>query len=433
MALIFGFLLLITLIVVGVPIVYAFGAVIIWLVIALGYEPSFLIPTAYNSLNGVVLLAIPLFVMAGGVMAKGEIGEALVGVVENFVGRVRGALNIVQTVTCAVFGSISGSGAATLSAIGSIMAPKMRARGYNMGVAAAVLAAAAPIGMLIPPSSIQILFAWSAQLSVLAAFLSTLIPGLILTVLISIVGWTMSRRDQNIVLSAPVTKREWLLNTRKSTLFATPALVMPVIILGGIYFGVMTPTEAAAVSVVYAIPVGMFFYRKLTLKGLKETLVETANTTGVIMVMLAVIMVLSRILVMENVPDKILDVLLLVSENKYVILLMINVFLIVIGMLMDDVSGTLLCAPILVPIGLELGVSPYHMAAILGVNLGMGNVTPPTAPFLYLGARIFNTPVKGMLRPMLCILVFAYLPTLLLTTFVPELALWLPGTLLGIK
>lgn len=168
------------------------------------------------------------------------------------------------------------------------------------------------------------------------------------------------------------------------------------------------------------------------MRELGRTFKESAVTTGVIMVMLGTIMVVSRILVMNNVPSMILDALLTVTgNNKYLVLLMINIFMVIIGMLMDDVSGTLLVAPILLPIGMELGVNPYQMAAILGVNLGMGNVTPPTAPFLYLGGRICKVDTKSMMKPMLTIIAFCYVPTLILTTYIPEFSLWLPRLIMG--
>ena len=217
---------------------------------------------------------------------------------------------------------------------------------------------------------------------------------------------------------------------RKRTFSAAPALVMPIIILGGIYGGYMTPSEAAAISVIYALPVSIWVYKGVKIKGLKQVFVETATTTGVIMVMLSTIMVMSRILIMENLPGKVLELLLAISDNKYVILVMINIFLVIIGMIMDDVSGTLLCTPILIPIAISLGVSPYHMAAILGVNLGMGNITPPTAPFLYLGGRICKVNTKDMLKHCVIIILFAYLPTLILTTYVPQMALWLPNLIM---
>jgi C4-dicarboxylate transporter DctM subunit len=202
----------------------------------------------------------------------------LVNFIESFVGRIRGALCIVSAVACAVFGSICGSGAATLSCIGSIMAPKMRERNYPMGVCAAVLCCAAPVGMLIPPSSIQILFAWAGNLSVLACFLSTVIPGIILTTLIAIVSWVMCRNNKEIIVTEKVSKKEWLSKTKKSTIHAVPALVMPFIVLGGIYGGLMTATEAAGVAVVYALIAGLCIYRAIKVMELKGVFLDTAAT-----------------------------------------------------------------------------------------------------------------------------------------------------------
>lgn len=427
-----GFLILLFLIVLGVPVVFSFGAVVIWFAVFKGLNGQLVFSSMFSNLDSIILLAIPLFILVGGIMERGNIGSILVGFIENFTGRVRGSLCIVAAVSCAVFGSICGSGAATLSCIGSIMTPKMRERHYPMGVCAAVLCCAAPIGMLIPPSSIQILFAWTGNLSVLACFLATVVPGLILTALISVVGWVMCRNNKEIIINEQVSKQQWLSNTTKSTIRAIPALFMPFIVLGGIYGGFMTATEAAGVSCVYAMLASLFIYRSVKVRDFKNVFLSTASTTGVIMVMLAVIMVLSRILVQENVPNSILSALMSISDNKYVILMIINIFLVIIGMIMDDVSGTLLCAPILIPIAIGLGVSPYHMAAILGVNLGMGNITPPTAPFLYLCSRICNVNTKSVLVPSLLIILFAYIPTLIITTYFPQVSLWLPSLLLDI-
>lgn len=432
MELIIAFIILVATIIIGVPVIYAFGLTSVWLVYSLGFDASFVFTTMYSKMNGVVLLAIPLFIILGGVMEKGGVGSALVEMVEAFIGRLKGALCFVASVACAVFGAICGSGAATLSCIGSILAPKMRDRKYPMGVAAAVLACSAPIGMLIPPSSIQILIAWAGNLSVLRCFLATIIPGIILTILIGIVGLVLCKKSPDIVVIEKLPLNQQMSRAGKKTLSAIPALIMPLIVLGGIYGGIMTPTEAAGVAIVYAIPVSIYIYKGIKWRDLGKTFRESAVTTGVIMVMLGVIMVVSRILVMNNVPSLILDGLMSVTNNnKYLVLLMINIFLVIIGMLMDDVSGTLLTAPILLPIGMAMGISPYHMAAIMGVNLGMGNVTPPTAPFLYLGARICKVDTKEMIKPMLLIIVFAYLPTLLLTTYIPDMSLFLPNLLMG--
>lgn len=428
-AVIFSIVLLVICLVIGMPIPFSFGATFIWLAYALDYQTDFLLSAGYNQINSVVLLAIPLFILAGGIMEKSNIGSALVGVVESFTGRIKSALGMIAVVASGIFGSISGSASATLSCIGSIMEPRMTSAGYDKGYTAALLAAACPLGLLIPPSSAQILYAWSSNTSVLACFLATIGPGVVLIILLSTVNAILVKK-MPLIIPKKLEHKEKLKRTKKNLKFGFPALLMPFIILGGIYGGIMTPTEAAAVSVFYAIPVGIFFYKGLTLRNLRETIVNTSTTTGVVMVMFFMVMILSRLLVMEDVPQQIADGLLSLTDNKYLILLLVNLFMIIIGMIMDDVSGILLCTPILLPIVTALGIHPVHFAAILGVNLGMGNVTPPTAPMLYLSGRICNANINKMLTPIMFFIIFAYIPTLLLTTFMPALSLTLPKLIL---
>ena len=208
---------------------------------------------------------------------------------------------------------------------------------------------------------------------------------------------------------------------------------MPVIILGGIYGGIMTTTEAAAVAAIYAIPVAIWVYKGIKVRELKDVLLDGARTTGIIMVMCVMTMALGQILTMEQLPTTLLEILTSVSENKYVIMLMINVFLVLIGMIMDDTCATMLCAPLLIPVGTAIGIDPYHMCAILVVNLGMGNVTPPTAPFLYMSAGMAKVNAAKVMKPVLKIIGFAYIPVLAIITLFPELSTWLPELILGSK
>lgn len=408
----------------GMPIPFSFGASFLWLTYSMDFNPNTLLASGYTQINSVVLLAIPLFVLAGKIMEKGQIGDALIGLVERFVGWAKSGLGAAAVVVSAVFGSISGSASATLSCIGSLMYPRMLKAGYPKGYTAALLAAACPLGLLIPPSSAQILYAWSSGTSVLACFTATIIPGLILVFFLCVVNAVMCRK-----LDLHQYEKEegsWLVNTGKATIHAIPALLMPVIILGGIYGGIMTATEAAAISVAYAIPVGFLVYKGLKGKGFVQALEESASTTGVIMVMFFMVMIFSKLLTMLNVPSQIAHSLLSLTDNHYLILLMINLFMIIIGMIMDDTSGMLLCTPILLPIVTSIGIHPVHFAAIIGVNLGMGNITPPTAPMLYLSGRVVGAKINTMLKPILIFIIFAWIPTLLLTTYVPAVATFLP-------
>jgi tripartite ATP-independent transporter DctM subunit len=396
-----------------------------------GYSPTMVLPYGFSQMNSIVLLAICLFIVAGGIMEKGRIGEKLIDFVEVFVGRIKGGLGVVATVSCAVFGSITGSGCATLSCIGSIMFPRLKESGYPRGHSAALLANSAVLGMLIPPSSIMILYSWIGGQSVLASFLATVVPGIILTTLLSIVNIFLLRKNTTMIIMPPQPVSETIKQAGSKGKIALPALLMPVIVLGGIYGGIMTPTEAAAVACLYAVPVGFFIYKGLTWRSFLETLKDSAVTTGVIMVMLYAVMMLSRLYIMEDLPGKMLVLLQSVSTNRYVILFMINIFLIIMGMLMDDISSVMLTTPILLPIILELGFSPIHYAAIVGVNTGLGNITPPTAPMLYLSGRIGESPINETLMPTLWMILFAWLPTLAITTYYPGLSMWLPRLILG--
>jgi tripartite ATP-independent transporter DctM subunit len=348
-------------------------------------------------------------------------------------GRVKGGLGVVMVVACGLFGSISGSGAATLTCIGSVMLPRMYEAGYPKGHSAALISNACVLGLLIPPSVNMILYAWVGSQSVLASFLSTVIPGIILITLLSIVNLVLLRNNKDIVVTENYSPGTTVRLLGKRAVSAIPALMIPVIILGGIYGGVMTPTEAAAVSVLYALPVGFFIYRGLSVQRVYATLKNSVTVSGVIMIMLFSVMILSRLYIMEDVPQKILNLLSAISDNPLVVLMMVNVIMIIFGMIMDDTSAILLATPLLLPVVNAMGMDGIQFAAVMGVNLGMGLVTPPCAPFLYLGARVAKAPVNEMLKPTMCFLAFAWLPTLLLTTYMPGLSKFLPRVLLGMS
>lgn len=423
------FLLLCLLLVIGVSVPMAFGAVLMLIAVFGGHDVSGFLPTGHWKLNTVILLAIPLFILAGSIMERGKIAAPLVDLLQLLVGRVRGGLSAAAIVACAVFGSISGSAAATLTCIGSIMMPHLRRANYPEGTSAALIVAACPLGLLIPPSASQILYAWVTQQSVLKCFLSTVVPGLIFVVLLCIVNFFLVRGVPDLRLAERPQRFRRELGVRSWRAF--PALVMPAFILGGIYGGVMTPTEAAGAAVIYAIPVGFFVYKGLDRRNFWQGIREASVTIGVVMVMVFMVLIVSRFLIFEDIPGLAKSLVYSVSENPVIILLMVNLVMILIGMVMDDISGLLLSAPLLLPIVTSVGMDPIHFAAVLGVNLGMANITPPTAPLLYLGARVTGAPVNLMMKPVLIMIFFAWLPTLMITTFAPSVALWLPGLFFG--
>jgi tripartite ATP-independent transporter DctM subunit len=420
--------ILVVLLLFGVPIPFAFFASTLFIVFFGGEDHSSLMRYGYTKTGSIILCAIPMFILAGSLMEKSGIAESLVRLVNMFVGRVKGGLGTVMVVSCAFFGAISGSGMATLSCIGSVLLPRMNAAGYPRGISAALISSASLLGLLIPPSINMIIFAFVSGQSVLACFVSTIIPGIVLVISLSLTNRFLLRKTEGIILEEKLAKSKYFKTLKTRTVRAIPALVAPFIILGGIYGGLMTPTEAAAVSVIYSIPVGWFIYKGLNWKTLKESLIQSGTTAGVIMIMLFSVTVLSNLYVRENVPEMILNAMTSMTSNPIVLLIIVNVFLIIIGMIMDDVSALLLTTPMLLPIvtSAAMGVDPVHFAAIMAVNLGLGCVTPPCAPFLYLGSRVNNTPVNEMLGPTMVFIAFAWIPTLIITTYIPETALFLP-------
>ena len=418
--------ILIGLLIIGVPVPFCFMAAVLFMIAVHGYSFEFLLPISFYGLNSLPLLAVPFFIMAGGLMSSSGIAERLVNIASALVGRIKGGLGGVTVVACAIFGAVAGTCSAAVAAIGAIMIPRMEEEGFPRGHSTALVACASVLGQLIPPSVPMILFGWVTRTSIAACFLATIGPGILLVVIYSFLNYMMCRRIPTIKVPPPGSLKKQVGELGRATYHGLFAIVAPVMILGGIYGGYTTPTESATVAVLYTIPVGFLIYRRMTVRDLGRTLFSTATTTGVVILMLFFVMMLGRIYTMENVPQRLIGMMLGISENKYAVLLMVNVFLILIGMLMDDFSGTLLAAPLLFPLMKHIGIHPLHFAAIMGTNLGLGNVTPPCAPILYLAGRIGNVRFDEMIKPALIFMFVGCLPMVLITTYWPDLSLFLP-------
>lgn len=430
-------LILLFCLVIGVPVPLSFMASCAWLIFfggpdGMGYSPTQLLPYGFAQINSVSLMAVAMFIMAGGIMERGKIGEKLIDLVDVFVGHIRGGLGIVGVISCAVFGSISGAACATLSCIGSIMFPRFKEAGYPRGHAAALMANASLLGLLIPPNSTLIIFAWISGQSVLACFLSTVTAGVLTITLLSLVNMWLLRNDKNVVVRTDRTKEIRAKLFRERGRLAIPALFLPIIVLGGIYGGIMTTTEASAIAVLYATLLGIFVYKGLGLKSSIGIIVESGVTTGVILLMLYSVSMLSRLYILEDLPGRILALMRSVSDNRWVIMGMINIFLVVMGMLMDDISVVVLTTPILMPIITELGFSPIHYAAVIGVNTGLGCITPPAAPVLYLGSRLGGAPINEMMKPTLWFIALCWIPVLIVVAYFPRFVLFLPHFIMGV-
>ena len=424
-------LVVVILILVEIPVAFAFGIGAVMFAYTTGNNISFLIPHGFKTASGFALLALPLFIFAGLLMAEGGISERLLNFVNSIVGRIKGGLGAVTVLTCALFGAISGSSSAAIAAVGQIMIPRMIREGYPEGHATALVACSSVLALLIPPSIPMIVFSITGGLSVGAAFLSTIIPGILLTIIYCLLNMWFLRNDTQIKVDKPLPFKQAAKGVVDSGYHAAFALLMPLIILGAIYSGIATPTEAAAIAVIYAIPVGMFIYKGMSLRSLGSVTVRAVTMTGSIMAVLFFLFIMSRAMILEQVPRDLATALLQISENKYVLLLMINLLLLLIGMIVDDISGSVLAAIIFLPIINELGIDPIHFAAVVGVNLGLGNVSPPCAPMLYMAGGVSKLSLDRYITPTLKFLCFGHLPMVFLVTFVPELSLFLPKLLMG--
>ncbi|KIC07688.1 C4-dicarboxylate ABC transporter permease [Leisingera sp. ANG-M1] len=424
--------IIIVLLLAEMPIAFAFGIGALVFGVATGSNISFLIPFAYQTTLSFALLALPLFVLAGTLMAEGGISDRLLNFVNAFVGRLKGGLGAVTVITCALFGAISGSSSAAIAAIGQIMIPRMVKEGYPVGHATALVACSSVLALMIPPSIPMIVFAVTGGLSVGAAFLSTVIPGVLLALVYVGLNFWFLRNNDNIKVEDAIPMAQAVRNIGTSGISAFWALLMPLLILGVIYTGIATPTEAAAIALVYAVVVGLFIYRGLTFRSIPKAVVRAAITTSSIIAVLFFLFVMSRAMILQQVPKEVAGALISITDNKVLILLMINLILLLIGMIVDDVSGSVLAAIVLLPVATEIGVHPIHFAAIVGTNLGLGNVSPPCAPMLYMAAGVSKLTLDKYVGITLKFLLLGHLPMVLVVTFIPDLSLALPRWIMGI-
>jgi len=424
-------ILLVFLLMLSIPLPYCFGGALMFMAIFGDISMKSLMLWGFNQMISPILLASPLFILAGTLMGGTGIATNLLDFADIFVGRVKGGIGVVAVTTCAIIGAISGSGFTGVAATGPILIPRMVEQGYPRGYSTALVTVSSVLGLLIPPSVIMIFYGWVTDTSILACFLSTVGPGIAIVVSFSIINMVWARKFPDLILEEKMAKGERMKRSLKRTWIAIPALAMPFIILGGIYGGVFTPTEAAAVAAVISIPIGLWIYKELKVDNFKEMVSDSATSVGAIMTMIIFTLMLSQTYVLLRVPQAIIELLFNITQNKTILLIIINIFLFLVGMIVNDVTGMILVAPLLLPLVLQLGISPVHFAAIMGVNLAMGGVTPPYASVLYLGMRIGKCEFHEILKPTMVFLILGYVPIVFLTTFWPALSLYLP-TLMGL-
>ncbi len=418
-------LVVVGLMLVGVPVVFSFAAMTMVLSFMYDIDISSLMTTGFWSVNSVILIALPLFIMTGYLMQAGGMAAKLVTFVEAIVGRSRIGMGSSMVVACGIFGAISGTASAAVASIGTIMIGPMEKFGYRRQYTTALLSISSLLGLLIPPSITMILFAVVTRQSVAACFLSTVGPGILLIVILCILnGLQMSKVQEGAIEKMSFATR--VREIQKTGWEALPALMLPIIILGGIYGGFFTPTEAAAIAVVYAIPVGLFVYKKLTLKSIGQCLINAATTTGIILIILVFSFVASRIFTFERIPQELTELLMDTFKNKYLILILVNIFLILLGMIMDDVSVVAIISPLLLPVMESIGITGVQFAAIVGTSVVIGCNSPPMAPILFMACRIGEVGMSQVIRPALFFMLAGALPVMLITSFWPSLSLFFP-------
>ncbi len=416
---------LLVLVVLSVPIAYALAAMALVMAFTIAPErmPTAILLKTSDGVDEFALLAIPFFVFAGALMAEGGMAWRLVAFAQIFVGWLRGGLAMVNILASMFFGGISGSAVADTSSIGSILIPMMKKEGYSDAFSVNVTIASSTQGIIIPPSHNAIIYSWAAggTVSVAALFMAGVIPGIMVGISLMILSYIISRK-KGYPKGRLIPFREALRITWEAIL----GLVTIVIIVGGVIWGFYTPTEAAAVAAVWAFFVTMFIYRDLKWKQLPTLLHSTVKTVCMVMIVIGFAGGFGYLMTLMQVPAKVSSALLSVSDNKYVILALINVMLLVFGTFMDMAPLILICAPILLPVIKALGVSDIQFGIIMMLNLGIGLLTPPVGTVLFVGCAIGKISIEKAARE-LWPFWLSMLIVLLLCTYVPAFSLWIPS------
>ncbi|MBP9028070.1 MAG: TRAP transporter large permease [Aminivibrio sp.] len=406
---------------IGVPIAVALGLTCIFSVLVTGaFGVEVLIQKTFNAGNSFALMAIPFFILAGNIMAAGGVSRRLVNLAGALFGRMNGGLALVATLASTFFGAVSGSAPATTAAIGGVMLAPMVEKGYNKNFAGAVVAASGTIGLIIPPSLTMVLYGVSTGVSIGELFIAGVIPGIIICIVLMAVEYVISvkRGYKGDEAASFRTISKYF----REAIFA---LFMPVIILGGIYAGIFTPTESAAVAVVYGLVVGLFIYRELTWKQVAQLTLKSAKSTALVMYLMVTAEVLTYVLVSEQIPQTIAASILNISTNAVVVQLIMVFILLVVGTFLNNSAAMVLLAPIFYPIIMSLGVDPLFFGIIMVIALAIGHNTPPVGLCLFIACDIGNLKLEYLVKE-IAPLVAALIVTVVVLNFFPDVILFLP-------
>ncbi|MBU1364698.1 MAG: TRAP transporter large permease subunit [Gammaproteobacteria bacterium] len=419
---IFG--LLLTLMVVGMPVGVALGLTVLGFMFAFTETPIASIALKmFTGIEKFEIMAIPFFILAGNFLTHGGVARRMINFASSMVGHLTGGLGMSAVLACALFAAVSGSSPATVVAIGSILIPAMIKQGFPLRFGAGVVASAGGLGILIPPSIVMVMYAVTTNSSVGALFMAGVIPGFLLALTLGVTTWWQARKG-NYPRLPKASWKERFYTFRQ----AFWGLMLIVVVMGGIYSGMFTPTEAAAMSAVYAFFIAVFVYKDLTFKQIPKVLLDSANMSSMLLFIIASAILFSFILTSEQIPQGIADWIVGMGMGQVGFLVMVNLLLLVAGNFMEPSSIILILAPILFPVAVALGIDPVHFGIVITVNMEIGMITPPVGLNLFVASGITRAGMSEMTVAVLPWL-YAMLVFLIFITYVPEISLWLPRTL----
>jgi len=417
----FIFILLIALMLTGMPVSIALGLTVLTFLFALTHVPIESVALKlFSGIENFEIMAIPFFILAGNFLTHGGVARRMINFATSMVGHWHGGLGLAGVLACALFAAVSGSSPATVVAIGSIMMPAMVRQGYPKGFGAGIITTSGALGILIPPSIVMVMYAVSTNSSVGKLFMAGVIPGILLAFLLGMTTWFKARKN-NYPRMQRATWKERFTAFRRSAW----GLLLIVIVMGGIYTGIFTPTEAAAMSAVYAFIISVFVYKDLKLKQVGKVLLDSASMSAMLLYIITNAVMFSFIMTNENIPQLMANWLIHAGFGHISFLLVVNVLLLLAGNVMEPSSIVLIMAPILFPVATALGIDPIHFGIIMVVNMEVGMCHPPVGLNLYVASGITKmgiTELTVAVAPWL----FTMLGFLLLITYVPQLSLWLP-------
>ncbi|MCC4212791.1 TRAP transporter large permease [Leeuwenhoekiella parthenopeia] len=409
---------------IGVPVAWSIGiSCLCTIMISIESMASFttIAQRMATGLDSFSLLAIPLFVLAGQVMNQGGIALRLINFAKALMGALPGGLIYVNVIAAMLFGAISGSAVAATSAIGGILGPFMEKENYSKEFGAAINITSSTTGLIIPPSNILIVYSLaSGGVSIASLFLAGYIPGILMGLALMLVATFWIKKK-----GYPAGERSSIKLILKTFLDALPSLLLLVVVIGGIITGIFTATEASGIAVLYTLVLS-FIYRELKISGLKSIFLNSVGTTAIVMLLIATSMSMSWVMSFENIPQNVSAALLALSENKFVILVIINILLLFVGTFMDMTPAVLIFTPIFLPVVTSMGVDPVQFGIMMVMNLCVGLCTPPVGAVLFIGVGVARTSIQKIMKPLLPLYAVMAI-VLLLVTFIPAISLWLPS------